>query len=328
MVKSTTHKSEISKSMIKDDIIWMRRYARKSIVATTLVVWFLLFFLNILIWVANHTSKFSDTLHDKLWMYFYIVDRPWEEDAIYGKILRLQKELDAEKIHNEFVSKTEALKFLQKKMPDLISKFSEYDISNPFPATLYLKVLNEWDYDKLQQIMPNYASVISNVDDLEAGRSLYGQETRIIKTLNFSKFLVNWSYFLVILFVWIILFLLFYLFRVLINKFHSKIEVKKLLWATFEQMAWPFLGQILWILLWWFVIMFLLTFWLDLYLQTKDFSLLFFVDIFSLDIVPASITWFVLSGFWIVLGEIIFLVGVSMLVNISYIGKVIKKAGN
>ncbi len=321
-----TRKSKISESIIKEDLISMRKYARRSILTTTIIVWLVLFFLNILIWIANHTHKFSKTIDSKLWMYFYIKDNPWNEDYTYSQILKLQKELDTNKIKNQFISKSQALKFFQKKLPNIISQFKKYDIWNPFPATLYVKISSDQDYQKLQQIIPKYANIISNSDDLDKSRNLYWQETRIIKTLNFSKFLVLGSYFLILLFTSIILFVLFYLFRILINKFYKKIEIKKLLWASFYQMAWPFLIIIASIIISWFIIMIILTFLLDLYLKTKDFSLIFFVDVFSLDIAPKSITWFILNSFWIIFFELVFFLWLSFILNTTYIARKIAKA--
>lgn len=327
-MKAYTRPSDISQSMRRDDTKNMLRYWRKSFTIVSIIVAFLLFFLNILIGIANHTQQFSYTLQDKLGMYFYIQDEPEQEEAIYTKVVQLQKELEYADIDTTFVSKKDAMGFLQQKIPDVLSKFKDYGIGNPFPATLYVKVRNEADYTSIQEILPNYAEIISNSEDIQQSRTIEGQEKRLIKAISFSSFLTKGSYFLVGVFILIIMTVLLFLLKLQAQKFYKKIELKKLLGASYSQIRQPFVVMAGSILLIGFILMLGLVFGLDNYLKYHDFSLMFFVDVFSLDILPESLLNFITGGGWIILGEFIILAALIYLVSRSYLSNVIRKAGN
>lgn len=306
----------------------MVRYAWKWCITTAIIIWFLLFFLNLLIGIANHTHQFAQTLKDRLGMYFYIREDPNQQQAIYEKVLYLQKKLDTAGIKNKFISKKEAMFFLQKKLPNIASKFQQYNINNPFPATLQVTIKSEQDYKLLQQILPQYADILTNVTELNEGRTLRDQEARIVKAIGFSNFLVYGSYFLVGIFSIIIVTIVFYLLRIIANKFSDNVQIKKLLGASYGQIANPFNILLAGVIFAGFVVMFLLILWLDSYLTTHNFSMLFFVDVFSLWFLPNSLSWFVVQPRYIIFFECIILIFASFVVNNYYLQKLITEAWN
>lgn len=311
-----------------DDLKSMIAYSGKTFILIACVVAFLVFFLNILIGLANHTNKFSDTIEDKLSMVFYIDETSSQsEDEVYVQVHRLQQQLDSLWIENNFVTKTDAKAYFSQKIPDLMTKFDDYDISNPFPPTLHINIHGEQEYNLLLNILPAYSTILSNLDEeLQSERNLQSQEKRILKAMNFSNFLVYGSYFLIVLFLVIIGFIFFSWMRVLVGHFSHKITIKKLLWATYLQVSAPFQAISFATLLVWFLGMFVLLLFLDLYLQQRNFSMMFFVDVFSIDIIPKHISWFILHSWYIIFAELIVILGMIYLLNHRLLYKKFRKA--
>lgn len=94
MKKRITRKSVIKQSIVREDIVSIIRVSLPRFVLMTVIIGFLLFFLNVLIGVSHHAQSFSETLQSKLAMYFYIKDTPSQEDATYAKVVQLQKGLE------------------------------------------------------------------------------------------------------------------------------------------------------------------------------------------------------------------------------------------
>jgi len=320
--------SDISQSMIIDDIKSMLRYGRKAFAITVLILSFLLFFLNILIGIGNNMSRFSNQLKSTLSFKFFVLDDTEKEDLITDKVLFLQRKLDEQWISSLYVSKQDARNYMTKQIPDIIWKFDEYRINNPFPAMLEVKIVDENDYKTLQTIVPEFADIITNPDEVWKWVSIAEQESTTIKALTFSNFLVTWSYFLIVIFIVILLTILYFLLRILTNKFHEKIELKKLLWASYNQIALPFIWISLAVFIVGFICMLLLNVWLDMYLQSKDFSLIFFVDVFSLDIVPQNIGAYLTAARYVLVIEFIVLSLLIVFSNGIFLQRVIRKAWN
>ena len=59
----------------------------------SILIGVLLFLLNAFLGVSLYAGQFSDTLKDKLGMYFYIKDIPGQENETYTQIIALQDEL-------------------------------------------------------------------------------------------------------------------------------------------------------------------------------------------------------------------------------------------
>lgn len=327
-MRSISRKSDISRSVVVDDIKWILRYAKSSIIITTLVVAVLLFFLNILIWTANQANIFGSQLQDKLWLYLEINKQRKDSDEVYGKVLKLQKTLDNIGIKNKFISEKEWLKQMTKSMPDIINTLNQYNISSPFNDMLYIYIKSEDQYNQLKDIIKGYSDIIQNSENISYSKEFLDQENRIVKAIKFTNFIISWTYFLVWVFLIIIIANIFYLVRILIAKFREQIELKKLLWASYNQISNPFFAMIAWIIWIWSIVMILLILLLDIYLSKYNFSLVFFVDIFSLDIIPESFGSVFNKARYIIPLEVILLIWVSVFINGNYLYKVIKKAWN
>ncbi len=209
------------------------------------LVWFLFFLLNIFLWVSIYTSSLSDTLKDKLGIYFYVKDIPWEENTTYKKIITLKEDLEKQWLKVVFSSKEDAFKFLEKRVPELISNLKKFDIKNPLPATLYVMFQNDNQYETLKNSILKYKEIILNIKDIDESSTLKQQENRVLNIINFTNFIMILSYTLIVVLWLIILAFLLFLVNSIFNTFHTDLSIKKILWATSNQIKESFL----WILI-------------------------------------------------------------------------------
>ncbi len=121
-------------------------------------------------------------------MYFYVTQEG-DQVAVQQKVLTLTKELEQASIKVDYISADQAASFLSKRLPTIIQKFQDYNINNPLPATLFVVIRREADYQSLQTIMPRYADIIDNATDISSTSSLKLQEQRVVRALDFAAFL-------------------------------------------------------------------------------------------------------------------------------------------
>jgi cell division protein FtsX len=55
-----------------------------------------------------------------------------------------------------YVSKDEAIKSIERKVPSVLESFEKYGIKNPLPATVYVLFDNNKDYEKLKAVITLY----------------------------------------------------------------------------------------------------------------------------------------------------------------------------
>lgn len=209
------------------------------------LIWFLFFLLNVFLWLSIYTSSLSDTLKDKLGIYFYIRDIPGDENNTYKKIITLKEDLEKQWLDVIFSSKEDAFKFLEKRVPELITNLKKFDITNPLPATLYVMFQNDSQYESLKNSILKYKELILNIKDIDQWSTLKQQENRILSIINLANFIKVLSYTLIIVLWLIILAFLLFLVNNIFNTFHTDLSIKKILWATTNQIQESFL----WILL-------------------------------------------------------------------------------
>jgi cell division protein FtsX len=101
-------------------------------------------------------------------MYFYIKEDVTQTNEIYKKVITLKDELEAKGLKVMFSSKDDALAFLQKKIPDVVSNFQKFGIDNPLPATLYVMFDSDSKYESLKTIIIKNKDIILNTKDLDA----------------------------------------------------------------------------------------------------------------------------------------------------------------
>lgn len=324
--KKIQRKSIVKQSILWEDVYSMIRVSLPRFILMSVIIGFLLFFLNVLVGVSNHAHSFSDTVQSKLGMYVYI-DESEQTDATYNRVLSLQEELENAWVETRFVSKDDAEAFLVQRIPDIVEQFEYYDIENPFPPTLYIMIQNNQQYQEVVRIVPWYSEIILNIADLTSGRTLEDQEKRIIRTMQFTQAVIAVSYFLIIFFSVIITVIVLFILQQKAREYHDTIALKKLLGASYLQIKMPFLVTGSFLLAWGFVVMLVLLLFTNTYLHQYDLSIAYFAELFDLSIAQDSVVVrdYVWQWTWLILIEIVVLTVMLWLISNVYLHRLVKK---
>ncbi|HCB52005.1 TPA: hypothetical protein DEP21_05605 [Patescibacteria group bacterium] len=135
--------------------------------------------MNIFVGVSSYTHSFTDTLRDKLGIYFYIKDTAGQESLTYKKVIDLQSNLQKQGLKVMFSSKDDAMKFLEQKIPEVADNFDKFGIDNTLPSTLYVMFKNQSQYNIIKDVVLEYKDIILNNKDFE-GSSIKEQENRTL----------------------------------------------------------------------------------------------------------------------------------------------------
>lgn len=309
----STRLSIIKKSLLREEVMRMIVSRPWQTLIAAVMGWFLLMFLTLLIGLGSHLTDVSTWLKDKLGMYFYITQQG-DQAAVQQKVLALTKELEQVSIKADYISADQAAAFLAKRLPTIIQKFQDYNINNPLPATLFVVVRRDADYQALQTIMPRYADIIDNAADVASTSSLKLQEQRVIRALDFAQFLQWASYALIVLFALLTIGVIIFVISLKLQQFHELLSLKKLLGATITQMTKPFIvfiGIIMAIAYW---LSLLLTVIVGLVSMAMDNSLIYFSQLLGLD-TQTGIWAILFGGYWVVLLIVLIVVAVVMVLS-------------
>lgn len=189
-----------------------------------------------------YTHQFTGQLKDRLGMYFYIKEDTTQTNEIYKKVIAMKDELETQWLKVMFSSKDDALAFLQKKIPDVVSNFEKFGIDNPLPATLYVMFDSDSKYESLKTIIIKNKDIILNTKDIDAWSTLKQQENRVLTIINMSNFIVWFSYIIIAIILLMILSFLWFLLKNVFHTFHRELEIKKTLWATYHQIIQGFIA--------------------------------------------------------------------------------------
>lgn len=323
-VKMPSIKSLISKNREKpskpfiDDVKSIFRCYRGQMIWISVLSGFLLFLLNILIWVSMYGNTLNESLSDKLGMYFYLNDNVEEETRLYKQVIQLKDRLEKEGLKVNFLTKEDAMDFMMKRLPELSWSLEKFWMTNPLPATLYVTLPDISKYETLKEVMLENRDIIINIQDVEQLDNLESQENRIRNVIKLSNFVQILSMSLVIILAAAVLSFSIFSLRSIFTRFWPDIQVKKLLWATKSQIIMPFLTLILYSIIGGFLLSLLLT------LVSMGVFDYYMSQLFSY-----TLTAHLFAKWWIivVLFVIEFLVIVSLLMAISYwlISKLHKK---
>lgn len=299
--------SIIKKSLLSEEVHRLITYKPIQYIASTVIVWLLMLFLTLIIGLSSHLSDVSTGLTNKLWMYFYISS--WQTgDTTNAQVVTLLKELENAGISAEYLSQDDAVSALEKKLPDIVQKFKDYNINAQLPSTLYVTVHNESQHEQLTQILPRYSTIIENIGDLWDSTSIRAQEQRVMKALDFSYFLKWASIALIIIFSLVMIAVVVLLVYFKLKQFEDILALKKILWATGAQMRNPFLIFVWLVLVGWFVVSLILSIVIALASTGRDQSLVYFSQLLWLEGIQTGIRWLLFNGYGAVLA-IVFVLG-------------------
>lgn len=226
----------------------------------SILISFLLFFLNILFWLSVYTQSWSQEVKDKLWMYFYFTDDADTDWQIYARIIELKWKLEKEWVRTRYYWKQEWLQRLSERIPDITESLLKHQIDNPLPPTLYVMFDNEKQYSVIQNHVIEAKDIIMNWEEASKWYTFKDQENRIQNVINLSNFLVIFSYFLIWVLLIIILSFIILILHIVFNNYQKQIEIEKLLWADLLSIKMPFLFFVV-------VVLFLAFIFMGLYLN-------------------------------------------------------------
>ncbi len=301
-----------------DDVKSIFRSYRGQMIWISVLSGFLLFLLNILIWVSMYGNTLNTSLNNKLGMYFYLNDEVETETKLYKQVIQLKDRLEKEGLKVNFLTKEDAMDFMMKRLPELTWSLEKFWMSNPLPATLYVTLPDISKYETLKEVMLENKDIIMNIQDVEQLDNLESQENRIRNVIKLSNFVQILSMFLIFVLAAAVLSFSIFFLRSIFSRFWQDIQVKKLLWATKSQIVMPFLTLILYSIIWGFLISLLLTLvsiWVFDYYMSQLFSYTVTAHLFA--------KWWVILVLFVV--EILVIVGLLMGVSYGFISKLHKK---
>lgn len=311
-------KKEKSSKPFIDDVKSIFRSYRGQMIWISVLSWFLLFLLNILVWVSMYGSTLKESLNNKLWMYFYLNDNIETEAKLYKQVMQLKDRLEKEWLDVNFITKEDAMNFMMKRLPELTWSLEKFWINNPLPNTLYVTLPDISKYDTLKEVMLENKDIVMNIQDVEQLDNLTSQENRVRNVIKLSNFVQVLSISLVVVIAAVILSFSIFFLRSIFSRFWSDIQVKKLLWATKSQIIMPFLSLILYSIIGGFVISLLLTLvsmWVFDYYMSQLFSYTLTSNLFA--------KWWVILVLFIV--EILVIVWLLMWISYLFVSKLHKK---
>jgi len=323
-VKMPSIKSFIPKKREKpskpfiDDVKSIFRCYRWQMIWISVLSGFLLFLLNILIWVSMYGNTLNASLNDKLGMYFYLNDNVEEETRLYKQVMQLKDRLEKEGLKVNFLTKEDAMDFMMKRLPELTWSLEKFWMTNPLPATLYVTLPDISKYETLKNVMLENKEIIINIQDVEQLDNLESQENRIRNVIKLSNFVQILSMSLVVILAAAVLSFSIFFLRSIFNRFWNDIQVKKLLWATKSQIIMPFLTLILYSIIGWFLISLLLTLismGIFDYYMSQLFSYTLTAHLFA--------KWWIIVLLFIV--EIVVIVWALMGISYGFVSKLHKK---
>lgn len=237
MFFSSIHRTFIAthvKQIIKDNIF--------QFIGISLLIAFLLYLLHILLWLSLGTQRVSSTIQDKLWVYFYIKEAPNQQDATYSKVIEMKEKLELLWMKVRYVSKDDAMRSVERKLPSVLDSFEKYGIKNPLPATVYILFNTTQDYEKLKAVITLYQDIIANRNDIsKIGQDIKKQESRILTTLWLTRLVVYLSIFLVVVLIGIVCSFLMLTIKIKFHTFRKLITIQQLLWTPYYLIKLPFI---------------------------------------------------------------------------------------
>lgn len=292
---------------ISSDTLTILKAYKKPMWAISILMWILIFVLNVFFAWAFFGNTFNDQMKDKLGIYIYLNDvASSENDAI-----RIKTSLEEKWIKVSYTSKDDALSFVEKRVPDLTDTFKKYNMDNPLPSTLYINYSNQEEFAIVKEVLEANKTKILNLSDV-SDNAIKTQEKRVLTVINLSNFLQHFAYFVVLsILLTVIAFAIFFL-RTIFSNFYWDIQAKKLLWASASQVIQPFLNVILIALIVAFIVAILLliitSIPLNSYLMALlDVNLFAYISVMSLKI----------AAVWVI--EVAFIVSLLMCVSYRYV---------
>lgn len=202
----------------------------------------LLLFLHVFVLASSLTAHASQTVKDKLGVYFYVKEASAlgsgiTQEQIASRIIKFKDELGHGGVHVQYFSKDDALKNLQKRMPNMITNFDAYGIDNPLPVTLYVTFDNQQQYEFVNQKRQEYGDILLSSSGSSNQDTQFSRNAHIINLLYVLQFFFG---FIIASCVVVILLFLHMIIQTKFTAMYEMIHVQKLLGAPLSRLKRPF----------------------------------------------------------------------------------------
>jgi cell division protein FtsX len=153
----------------------------------------LLMFLHIFVLAAKMTGHATTSVKERLGIYFYIKDETQvasgtTQEEISSRVVKFKDDLEDGGVGVTYFSKDDALKNLQKRLPNMVKNFDEYGIDNPLPVTLYVTFQNQEQYDAIMKKKDNYTDIILANNQTTNAQEQFSRNARVINVLKVLQF--------------------------------------------------------------------------------------------------------------------------------------------
>lgn len=222
----------------------------------------LLMFLHIFVLAATITGHATTSVKERLGVYFYIKDDAqvvsWTtQEQISSRVVKFKDELDDGWVAVTYFSKDDALKNLQKRLPNMVKNFDQYGIDNPLPVTLYVTFQDQKQYDFIMKTKENYKDIILSNNETSNAQEQFSRNARVINVLRVLQFFFA---FIIVACVVVILLFLGMIIKTKFTAMQQTIQVNKLLWSPYKRLKRPFFINSFILLVIWYVFTVILSF--------------------------------------------------------------------
>lgn len=217
--------------------------------SSVIVLWLLMFFVNLLMIMHNLSSNLIQAINSKLTISLYLKDE-YTKDHITVKSLMDTIQSELPEIMIEFKTKEEVLEDMRKQDEELVSIIKS---QNPLPATINLSNIKMEEYEKLNVIIEWKYGILTDfkTNSTYDYRTQYERILKIIsllKTLKFALYIIIWVF---LLSIFVITYSIIWNF---IYHYRDEIYITKLVWGANSFIYGPFVFQgIIYSVIWFFL---------------------------------------------------------------------------
>ncbi len=217
--------------------------------SSVIVLWLLMFFVNLLMIMHNLSSNLIQAINSKLTISLYLKDE-YTKDHITVKSLMDTIQSELPEIMIEFKTKEEVLEDMRKQDEELVSIIKS---QNPLPATINLSNIKMEEYEKLNVIIEWKYGILTDfkTNSTYDYRTQYERILKIIsllKTLKFALYIIIWVF---LLSIFVITYSIIWNF---IYHYRDEIYITKLVWGGNSFIYGPFVFQgIIYSVIWFFL---------------------------------------------------------------------------
>lgn len=206
--------------------------------SSILVLWLLMFFVNVLMIMHNLSNTLIESVNSKLTLSLYLKDE-YQRSSPDTEILLSQIEKQFPNIILDFKSKEEVLEEMRKKDPAIVEIVQNI---NPLPATIYISNIQIEQYESLNTVIEGKAFILSDfrTNSTFDYRSQYERIQKILTILNTLKlalYIIIWVF---LLSIFVITYSIIWNF---IYHYRDEIVITRLVWWSNGFIYGPFVIQ-------------------------------------------------------------------------------------